>query len=363
MTAIEPNLASPPPTDEEFTAARPWYSEQLAAGVERFLEDRRPDCPWCGSDRLKRRVRTGDLLQHKPGRFTMDECRTCGHVFQNPRLNTDGLNFYYRDFYDGLGSWTTEQIFAAHTEVYRSRARMVAPFLTPANWLDIGTGYGHFCKDAKTVWPETTFDGLDMGAGVEEGHKRGWLANTYRGELPELAEAIAGKYDVLSMHHYLEHVRDPRAELDVVAGVMRPGSYLLIEVPDPTSITARIYGRLWTPYFQPQHQNLIPCRNLLQALTERGITPVRVQRKEAHLPVDLTCAVLSLVNMISPDPRFPWFPEPKPRAFRRQKRVWQVAPKLLKYAWHADQWMAPVIKAFDGGNAYRVLARKSESPS
>jgi SAM-dependent methyltransferase len=238
---------------------------------------------------------------------------------------------------------------------------MVAPFLTPANWLDIGTGYGHFCKDAKTVWPETTFDGLDMGAGVEEGRRRGWLSNVYRGELPELAEQIAGKYDILSMHHYLEHVRDPRAELDVVARVMRPGSYLLIEVPDPTSVTARVYGRLWTPYFQPQHQNLIPCRNLLQALTERGIRPVRVQRREAHIPVDLTCAVLGVINTISPDPRFPWFPEPKPGALRRQQQLWRFAPKVLEWVWRLDQLMAPLIKAFDGGNAYRVLARKTDA--
>jgi SAM-dependent methyltransferase len=361
MTAIEPGIGTPPPTDEEFAAQRPWYAAQIAAGVERFLEEPRRDCPWCGSDRLKRRVRTPDLQQHKPGRFTMDECRTCKHVFQNPRLSADGLNFYYRDFYDGLGSWTTEQIFAAHTAVYLSRARMVAPFLTPANWLDIGTGYGHFCKDAKTVWPETTFDGLDMGAGVEEGRRRGWLSNVYRGELPELAEQIAGKYDILSMHHYLEHVRDPRAELDVVARVMRPGSYLLIEVPDPTSVTARVYGRLWTPYFQPQHQNLIPCRNLLQALTERGIRPVRVQRREAHIPVDLTCAVLGVINTISPDPRFPWFPEPKPGALRRQQQLWRFAPKVLEWVWRLDQLMAPLIKAFDGGNAYRVLARKTDA--
>jgi SAM-dependent methyltransferase len=358
MTTLEPNPAPVAPSDEEFAAARPWYAAQMAAGVERFLEPRRDTCPWCGSDKLRNRVTTGDLLQRKPGTFSMDECRVCRHVFQNPRLNIDGLNFYYRDFYDGLGGYITEQIFAAHTEVYYSRARMVTPFLTPHHWLDVGTGYGHFCKDAKTIWPNTVFDGLDMGSGVEEGQKRGWLTNIYRGQLPDLVDEVAGKYDVVSMHHYLEHVRDPRAELDVIARVVAPGKYLLIEVPDPTSFTAKMYGRLWTPYYQPQHQHLVPCRNLLQALTERGFTPVRVQRKEAHLPVDLTCAVLSTVSRIAPEPRYPWLPEPTPADFRRLERAWKVAPKLLKWAWHADQWMAPVIKALDGGNAYRVLARR-----
>jgi 2-polyprenyl-3-methyl-5-hydroxy-6-metoxy-1,4-benzoquinol methylase len=351
-------MITAPPSDEEFAAEREWYAQAMAGGIEKFLEPRRTTCPWCGSDRLKTRVRTTDVLQRKPGVFTMDECRTCAHVFQNPRLNGEGLGFYYRDFYDGLGASRTEGIFASHRDLYLSRARMVAPFITPRTWLDIGTGYGHFCKDAAEVWPDTTFDGLDMGAGVEEGQRRGWLTNVYRGELPELADQVAGKYDVLSMHHYLEHVVDPRAELDVVAKVMKPGSYLLIEVPDPTSITAKIFGRLWTPYFQPQHLNLIPSRNLLQALVERGITPVQVQRKEAHIPVDLTCALLSITTMLSPDPRFPWLREATPADYKRQQQVWKVAPKLLKWAWHIDQAMAPLIRATDGGNAYRVLARR-----
>ncbi|MGQ0465392.1 MAG: class I SAM-dependent methyltransferase [Sporichthyaceae bacterium] len=354
----EAELATPPPSDEEFAAQRPWYAEQIAGGIERFLEPRRTTCPWCGSDRLKTRVRTSDILQRKPGVFTMDECKTCRHVFQNPRLNGEGLGFYYRDFYDGLGASRTEGIFAAHRDLYLSRAQMVAPYLTPKNWLDIGCGFGHFSKDAAEVWPDTEFDGLDMGAGVEEGQRRGWLKNVYRGELPDLADQVAGKYDVLSMHHYLEHVTDPRAELDTVARIMRPGSYLLIEVPDPTSITAKIFGKLWTPYFQPQHLNLIPSRNLLQALVERGITPVEVQRKEAHIPIDLTCAVLSITTMIAPDPRFPWLREPKPSDYKRQEKVWKVAPHVLKWAWKVDQWTAPIIRNTDGGNAYRVLARR-----
>jgi SAM-dependent methyltransferase len=346
------------PTTEELEAARPWYQAELAGGVERFLEERRDTCPWCGSDRLRGRLDTGDLMQRKPGRFHIDECRTCGHVFQNPRLNIDGLNFYYRDFYDGLGAHTVEMIFAAHKDIYIERAKMLAPFLTPRNWLDVGTGYGHFCKDARTVWPDTTFDGLDMGHGVLEGKARGWLDTIYHGMLPDLADQVAGKYDVVSMHHYLEHVRDPRAELDVVAKIMAPGSYLLIEVPDPTSVTAKIFGKWWAPWFQPQHQNLIPCRNLLQALAERGFTPVTVHRRSAHIPVDVTCAVLSMCTVLGPDPRLPWGTGPTRLGELRNKYVWKAAPPIVRAAYKADQKLAPIIRATDGGNAYRVLARK-----
>ena len=80
-----------------------------------------------------------------------------------------------------------------------------------------------------------------MGAGVEEGRRRGWLTNVYRGELPDLAEQVAGKYDVLSMHHYLEHVVDPRGEhagsrFEVVAA--RAGDGQRVALADRAAVDA-----------------------------------------------------------------------------------------------------------------------------
>lgn len=66
------------PSDGAVEAARAAaYREDLAAGIDRFLEPRRADCPWCGSDRLTVQVRVPDLLQGKPGRFTLERCEEC----------------------------------------------------------------------------------------------------------------------------------------------------------------------------------------------------------------------------------------------------------------------------------------------
>jgi hypothetical protein len=62
------------------------YMTDLAAGISRFFEAPRKDCPWCGGSDLAVRLTTPDMHQCKPGRFTLQNCRTCGHVFQNPRL-------------------------------------------------------------------------------------------------------------------------------------------------------------------------------------------------------------------------------------------------------------------------------------
>ena len=62
-----------------------------------LFEPRRTTCYWCGSDALAGRLDITDLLQHKPGTFHLDECRDCGHVFQNPALTVAGLDHFYED--------------------------------------------------------------------------------------------------------------------------------------------------------------------------------------------------------------------------------------------------------------------------
>lgn len=111
----------------QVAALRPRYQDDLARGVARFFRPRRTDCPWCGSEQLEVRLRTPDLLQHKPGRFVLERCRECRHTFQNPQLNEDGLEFYYRDFYDGLGEENLATLFRAHDRAYRLRAGAVTP--------------------------------------------------------------------------------------------------------------------------------------------------------------------------------------------------------------------------------------------
>ncbi len=99
---------------------------------------------------------------------------------------------------------------------------MVRTHGTPERWLDVGTGYAHFCVVAHDLWPDTSFDGLDMGVAIEDAQRKGWVGRGYRGQFCELADELAGRYDMVSMHHYLEHTRDPRAELDAATTLPSP---------------------------------------------------------------------------------------------------------------------------------------------
>jgi SAM-dependent methyltransferase len=355
--------AAPPPYGRaELAAKREQYAADLAAGLDRFFEPRRETCPWCGSAALAVRLRTKDRLQAKPGRFTLDRCRDCGHIFQNPRLSSAGLDYYYRDFYDGLGAAGAEGMFATMSRQYLGRARLVAAHAAPARWLDVGTGHAHQCLVARSVLPATSFDGLDLGGGVEEAARRGWIDRAYVGQFPDHADRLAGAYDVVSMHHYLEHVRDPFAELDAAAKVVRPGGHLLIELPDPQCWYARLLHRRWHPWFQPQHQHLMPLGNLRDALAARGFATVAVEHGPAHQGGLFVAAVTHTLTALAPDPSRPWAPN-RPTVLRRIARVTVIGAFVPFYVVAglldaAGGWAAGALGRAGGSDAYRLLARK-----
>ncbi|MGH4012264.1 MAG: class I SAM-dependent methyltransferase [Pseudonocardiaceae bacterium] len=344
---------------DPFESRRPYYQAELAGGVERFLEPRRDTCPWCGSTDLSVRLRSSDLVQRKPGRFTLEQCGTCRHIFQNPRLTPAGLDFYYRDFYDGLGQELMEGAFSAAGQSYRGRVDILKPFTTPRAWLDVGAGHGHFCRLAREVWPDTEFDGLDQSVSVEEAQRRGWIDHGYRGEFVALADELTGRYDVVSMHHYLEHTREPFDELDAASKILPAGSYLLIELPDPESPLGHVLGRWWMPWLQPQHQHMIPVNNLVQALADRGFSAVAIERGAAHQRGDLFWALALALIAVAPDPRLPWLAT-APTRWRRLRHTagWAVGRPLLVITHGLDTLLHSVVRHTRSGNAYRVLARK-----
>jgi SAM-dependent methyltransferase len=343
-------------TDREKAAA---YRELLAPGLERFFEPRRDTCPLCASPAVSTRVVTPDLLQFKPGTFELDGCGDCGHVFQNPRLSLEGLDFYYRDFYDGMGGEQLEMVFSSDDTSYRGRADLVAAHARPKRWLDVGGGHGHFCLVAKGLLPDTTFDGLDLSDSIAAAERRHWIDRGYVGLFPDLADDLHGAYDVVSMHHYLEHTRDPGAELDAAAVVLEDGGHLLIEVPDPECRSARLLGPLWGPWFQPQHQHFVSVGNLTSMLEARGFTVVAVERAEAHQPVDLAFALLLLTNRLAGHPAKPWTGPISNLARLRRAACFTVLSPVMVAALLFDRAVGPAISRRGFSNTYRLLARRA----
>jgi SAM-dependent methyltransferase len=333
------------------------YDRMLAGGLDALFEPHRTTCPICGSDRLALALETPELNQGKPGAFRLDECWSCGHVFQNPALTDAGLDLYYRDFYDGAGEEHTELIFGAGVPSYQGRADLVGTVTEPRRWLDVGAGHGHFCLLARTVWPHATFDGLDMSGSIDEAERRGWVHRARRGSFTDMVGELAGSYDVVSMHHYLEHTRDPGAELDAATKVLEPGGHLLIELPDASSWLGRRLGRYWAPWLQPQHLHFLTADRVETMLRDRGFEVLATQRTEPHQPAELLLALYLAINDVVPPVDVPWRPPSTPAERWRRDLVLAAAAPFFVAGVMVDALMAPAVRRTGASNSFRILAR------
>ena len=351
-----------PPTPPPSAERRAAYAAELARGTDRFHEPRREDCPWCGSNRLRTRLRTPDQVQRKPGTFVVDECADCSHAFQNPRLSAEGLAFYHRDFHEGLDGLTDRLLGARGSRGrHRAAARALLPHAEPESWLDVGTGHGHFPAVAREVHPYTSFDGLDPTRRVEKARAAGHIEEAHRGRLtdPRITGRLRARYDVVSMFHHLEHTRDPREELRAALTVLRPGGHLLVEVPDPDCAFGALLGRWWVSYGQPRHLHLMPLPNLLGELESLGCEIVATDRREPHIPYDLAGALALALGRVLPDLDAPWRPTPPSSLQRTLHTVLaRASVPLLASASALDHAMAPVFRRTRFSNAYRIIARR-----
>ena len=351
-------LRGRPVSRERIDSLRPLYKDLLSNGTEPFFERPSTTCPLCGGSDLTRGFTLPDLYQGKPGSFTVVRCRGCHTRFQNPRLSTQGLAFYYRDFYDGIGEDALDMVFGATKDLYAARAGMVSAHATPSCWLDVGCGHGHLAAHLRTALPATRLEGLDMGDGVQIAKARGWIDQAHRGLFTDVAEGLEGSFDVVSMCHYLEHTLDLRAELEAAQTVLKERGLLLIEVPDPESIFARLLGRWWMPWFQPQHIQFATTITMASLLRDAGFEPIEWHTGKANTANDLVLSFTSMVKRWAPSLDVPW--RPKPSLLKRAVHafIWIPGGVFVAVGALLDHGLAPLARRSHHASQYRVLARK-----
>ncbi len=341
-------------------ALRGTYDDLMAGGINRFFEPRRTECPGCEAQDLQFVLTSYDLIGHKPGRFTLDRCQRCRRVFQNPRLTGEGLDFYYRDIYDGLGAKKAARRSRLAAVTAKPRLALYpesAP--VPASWLDVGCGDGHMCRVGQTVMPGTRFEGLDRSEAVERAARRGWVSEGHRCSLQDLVRTQGCEFDVVSMFHFLEHTVVPEDDLDAAVALLAPGGHLIIEVPDPECGFGRLWGQYWLPWFQPEHLNLLAAPNLTELLAARGLEIVNIKRGVVPVVTDgMTAASLALLHWAPPP--LPWLARPTWKSRLRRAFAYAALVPIEAVAFVVDQVLFVCVSKTWRSAAYNVVARKPE---
>lgn len=225
-------------------------------------------CEACGG--AMQRAPDLEIMLQKPAEQRLWRCDGCGHVQVHPIPSPEQIASYYRPSNvpgarrKGVG-WAGGR--SETTPSYQRRLERVPK--GHGMLLDVGFGSGSFLRAAHSMGYRVT--GLDP------------KADRFRPDFPcELRQGglRAGlfpeaSFDVVAAHHVLEHVDDCPQALRLIHGLLRPGGYLLVELPHDMGSLVKHLKRLvlrrgYTKFTRLQHLRFFTVRSLRAALERTG---------------------------------------------------------------------------------------------
>ena len=98
-------------------------------------------------------------------------------------------------------------------------------------------------------------------------------------------EQAPGTTDAVTLRHVLEHLDDPAAALDAIAGRLSRGGVLLIEVPNFANVPARFGGRRRRHLDVPRRRTHFTPAGLATLLARHGFTVERTRGRGGTIAV------------------------------------------------------------------------------
>jgi 2-polyprenyl-3-methyl-5-hydroxy-6-metoxy-1,4-benzoquinol methylase len=199
-----------------------------------------------------------DYGQH----YRIVQCRQCGFIYASPRGDSAAIQAAYQSVEDPLYEqeregrrWTfRKHLEPLHRLTGAPRGRKL---------LDVGAYTGVFVEVARAAgWAAEGMEPSAWAAG--EANKLG---------LPVRQGTLAGSgyppesFDVVTLWDVIEHLNDPRGELERVCRLLKPGGLVVVHTMDIDSPTARLMGRRW-PFLMEMHIAFF-SRATLRAMLER----------------------------------------------------------------------------------------------
>ena len=157
-----------------------------------------------------------------------------------------------------------------------------APYRQTNRLLDIGCGAGSLLEAARQHGWQA--QGLDVSLHAAN-HVRGLGFEVFAGELHEAAYP-SQHFDVVTAAELLEHVSDPRALVQEVARILRPGGLFWTTTPHARGLSARVLGLNWRCIWPPEHLQLFSIGGLQALLRGAGFRDIHVDTTGGN-PVEI----------------------------------------------------------------------------
>ncbi|HEY7411800.1 MAG TPA: class I SAM-dependent methyltransferase [Vicinamibacteria bacterium] len=207
----------------------------------------------------------------------LEACGLCGTRVLLPVPSEESLHAFYGDDYYGTGpSKFVGPVERCRDLLHASRARRVHRLGGGRRLrvLDIGCGSGRFL--AAMADRGHACEGTELTA--HSGRRAASIPGV-RVHVGPLAEASfpEGAFDMITLWHVLEHLRDPAASLRRCRRWLARDGWLVAAVPNTASWQARLFRAHWFHLDTPRHLFHFTPASLATALQQAGFTAPRVR--------------------------------------------------------------------------------------
>ena len=267
----------------------------------------------------------GNTETRLTGRFVfwnllaLRECGKCGLLIVSPRLTKEAMRSVFTEYYfdyANLSLWGDRRarVFADVLRILKLRgARSV---------FDVGAAFGHFVKYAREMGLEAA--GSDISPKAVEVGRAQLGVDLYAGTLDELSLQEESLDAIVSLDAFY-YVPEPRAELDAMRRLLKPGGVLVLRLRN--SIWSRVLAR--TGRLRTVGPSILPAQHLW-GFTPQSITyllEISGWRVEECLPAAYSMSRLAPLQAAT-----------------------TVLNRVLRQAWHG----APILT-----RSFNVVARRA----
>ena len=205
--------------------------------------------------------------------YDIVRCDACGHIWLPLAETDETLHRAYEQFF-------TDGAYLDYVADRRAAARNFARFIgvlrrfqPNGRLFEVGSAYGFFLDLARSHWQ---VEGIDISPAATAYARSELGLDVACGEFLEHPVEVAA-YDAIVMWDTIEHLRAPRAYLQKIATMLKPGGILALTTGDVGRLMPRLRGPRWRLYDPPFHLQYFTRGTLARLLRHFAFDVVQVQ--------------------------------------------------------------------------------------
>lgn len=203
-----------------------------------------------------------------PGIFQVRKCKTCGLLFNSPRLpDSDFPNLYDKNYYFFNRRDAVE--FARIANVYCRTVALVEERISPKKVLEIGSAKGYLLAVLQHLSWEV--QGIEISSSASEYAIEKFGVKTFVGSLEDYVHVHRSKikFPLVLAIDLIEHILYPSEFFSYVNEIIQDEGILIIDTPNGGAHNILIENSNWKG-FNPFHIFLFSKENITTILNKHG---------------------------------------------------------------------------------------------